>query len=439
MDFARLTAELQYCALSYCWGTSGLKGNYRTTIKTLEERKQKIDFQSLPRTVQDAIQICRRLKIGYLWVDALCIIQDCEKDWQSESTKMAAIYARSHVTIAAEASDSVDGGCFNDPEESLNATLLEHFEIDNILLDGRQSRLYVCPRKTTNNYNRRDMGILGSRGWVCQERMFSPRILHYTRRQLFWECRQHLQGADNATSAGFSRNFSLLDLDVPLPETQLQRWYIDVIYGDYSERKFTFGSDKLPAISSLARVFHRQIQSPYLAGLWRRDLEWGMSWACTGENAKPLGNGCPSWTWASTDSEVYWPPKPSNPPLCQVESVDVTHDSLDPFGTVSGGFIRIRGCIREGWVEKGTLYQNQQSQLLLGRAWLDYPGEAKAVVYLQLFEEFPAPRHQFYRVLLLTPCTQSSQNFWRIGVARINWDFSPGHFEGYPMQSLTIV
>jgi hypothetical protein len=28
------------------------------------------------------------------------------------------------------------------------------------------------------------------RGWVLQERVLSPRVLHFSREQVFWECRQ---------------------------------------------------------------------------------------------------------------------------------------------------------------------------------------------------------------------------------------------------------
>ena len=140
------------------------------------------------------------------------------------------------------------------------------------------------------------------------------------------------------------------------------------------------------------------------------------------------------------DSEVYWPPKPSTQPLCQVESADVIKNSLDPFGSVSSGFIRVKGCTREGWVGNSGLYQDKQSQNFLGCAWLDYRSEeAQAVVCLQLFEECLAPLHRFYRVLLLVPCTQSPQTFRRVGVARIDWDLSPNLFDDSPEQALTIV
>jgi len=159
------TSHLEYCALSYCWGSSGLNGSYRTTVVNLEERKRRIDLQNLPQTIQDVIRICYSLNIGYLWVDALCIVQDCKEDWLTESAKMGAIYARSYIIIAAEASDSAGGGCFNSREESLSAVREDYFVLPNFLSDGRQSCFYLSPDKTIHNYSKLDIGVLGTRGW----------------------------------------------------------------------------------------------------------------------------------------------------------------------------------------------------------------------------------------------------------------------------------
>jgi len=64
-----------YATLSYCWGPPGL--NARTTKENIEERRRRIPFNNLPRTVRDAVQVTRELGIRYLWVDALCIVS-CE-------------------------------------------------------------------------------------------------------------------------------------------------------------------------------------------------------------------------------------------------------------------------------------------------------------------------------------------------------------------------
>jgi hypothetical protein len=38
--------------------------------------KVSIDYHSLPITFKDAIAITLKLEMSYLWIDALCIVQD---------------------------------------------------------------------------------------------------------------------------------------------------------------------------------------------------------------------------------------------------------------------------------------------------------------------------------------------------------------------------
>jgi len=63
----------RYIALSHCWGTSQ---HFTTTIATLKARCEGMSWDSLPKTFQDAIFLTRALKIQFLWIDSLCIIQD---------------------------------------------------------------------------------------------------------------------------------------------------------------------------------------------------------------------------------------------------------------------------------------------------------------------------------------------------------------------------
>jgi hypothetical protein len=73
---------------------------------------RKITFSVLPRTIQDAISVTRRLGVRFLWVDALCIVQDSinGQDWIDESSKMASIYGNAYLTIVAEAANDCSQG-----------------------------------------------------------------------------------------------------------------------------------------------------------------------------------------------------------------------------------------------------------------------------------------------------------------------------------------
>lgn len=75
-----------YLALSHCWGSDPSK-MLTTTKATYNERRVGITVRSLPKT----FHVTRELGYQYIWIDALCIIQDSPTDWETESIKMGAV------------------------------------------------------------------------------------------------------------------------------------------------------------------------------------------------------------------------------------------------------------------------------------------------------------------------------------------------------------
>src|SRR6201992_697456 len=129
-------SDWEYVALSYCWGVHetnalNLRSNSGhpiptpdfltrfslTTSSTIAEHMEDIPVGNIPNTIRDAISITRRLGIRYLWVDCLCIVQDSEDDWQTESPKMGSIYHRAKVTISVDRGDNMNSGCFNTSDQ----------------------------------------------------------------------------------------------------------------------------------------------------------------------------------------------------------------------------------------------------------------------------------------------------------------------------------
>lgn len=49
-------------------------------------------LSSFPQTLRDAITITKSLGFRYLWIDALCILQDSKGDWEKEAAVMGKVY-----------------------------------------------------------------------------------------------------------------------------------------------------------------------------------------------------------------------------------------------------------------------------------------------------------------------------------------------------------
>jgi hypothetical protein len=177
----------RYIALSHCWGSVQ---HCTLTSRTLPEFKSSIPWHILPKTFQDAIIFSTKLDVYYIWIDALCIIQDDPTDWEIESAKMADIYQDSYLTLAATGSSNDVGGCFP-PGES--ATIAAEYQLSvrrslfhshHIMARKKVTHWAWPPSKASANVH-----PLLSRGWAFQERILSPRVLHFCKEELLWECR----------------------------------------------------------------------------------------------------------------------------------------------------------------------------------------------------------------------------------------------------------
>lgn len=96
-----------YCALSYRWGS---KVPLRTTMRTLESHKRSIKDRHLPQTFRDAMRVTRCLGLRYLWIDALCIVQDDKNDWLRQAALMGSIYENCSATIAVHSAEDCAEG-----------------------------------------------------------------------------------------------------------------------------------------------------------------------------------------------------------------------------------------------------------------------------------------------------------------------------------------
>ena len=376
-----------YVALSHCWGAGPWP--WRTVKSNLTERFEAVSENDLPDTLKDACFATRQLHARYIWIDSLCIVQDDEQDWLREAAKMGSIYRGSLVTIAASTAADNRSGLFNTQSRNQKDELTSFAPIRSTLSDGRQSVLYFCGRRRGRSawYNDMERSPLNGRAWVCQERILSPRTIHFSESQLFWECLHSITAEDNIHHQGtqYEGTNSIINMTWRRPfldqvsqtsSTISQHkvsgaeklnlseiWYRNLVQDTYSGRQLTYGKDKLVAISAMARAIHKCRPMSYYAGLWGDSVWQGLLWFSSGSpnmfsaespSRKSKVYRAPSWSWASQDTGVsYYEASASSEgqidgaEVCKVLGVNTTLATEDPFGAVSGGQLKLETIVLE--------------------------------------------------------------------------------------------
>ncbi len=322
-----LPAE-RYIALSYCWG----KGRtVRTTGRTLAHHKLGLRVSTLQKTIQDAAYMTKVLGCKYLWVDALCIIQDNAEDWEIEASRMASVYRNSYVTIAASSAATADDGFL---EHRSPSSVGSNFTMPWSTTEGHSTMIKarVQPRHIWSEVSE----PLESRAWTFQERVLSTRVLAFAPQELRWSCKS------GQTCECGQWGFEEVPLQSIYGLATKREAYLfwEKIVQIYSARNLTFAKDKLTALSGLAGVFQSILDSSYLAGLWVNNMIAGLSWF--GENTQSYSDYvAPSYSWASVEGKVEF--RTLNEVQCFLEAAETSLSGQDPFGRVCAGSIKIRG------------------------------------------------------------------------------------------------
>lgn len=310
-----------YVALSHCWGSSQI---LRTTHSTLEDFQIAIDDELLPQTFRDAVNITRHIKVQFLWIDSLCIVQDDNDDWIHESARMATIYRDAYLVVSAISAKDGNAGCFTKRSGKERPTMC--FEMP--LVNGQVAPVYI--RHAKGHQLIKQPGYeakypLMTRAWALQERFLASRIVHFERNELTWECRWgtrcECESADYEQTRSRAPYFILKDNEdnfghrephyssfkrqwaQPLDQEELYELWHKLV-NEYYKLDCTYPSDYLPAISGLVKIFQQRGCGECVAGSWMnniiRDLMWQKHWALglTFRCRRPVTWRAPSWSWA---------------------------------------------------------------------------------------------------------------------------------------------
>lgn len=370
-----------YVTLSYCWGKDFQK---TCLLKAELEDEFMRALPPVPKTIRDAIDICRRLGVQYLWVDAICIIQGQKgstSDWQRESSRVGAYYANAVVTIAAAWSTHNDEGCLPTDthrpwgtywrtqvrpglsmmKKGISWALSHSMDKQPI---GHDVSAYA---EMAGLALHTEVYPLFSRGWVFQELLLSPRVVWFTKDNVHWRCQMrswHMHDEEDNFLTPFVEKIN---------SRYVHTWNWEDIVSLYTGLNLSFEDDRLPAISGICRYANADgTKTPgsehrYLAGLWSLLIEQSLAWSVMKPDAsrRELPANVPSWSPFSSGQRVHYIKVEREESCdydcakcdvihCDLVDTDIRLTSDDPYGQIDSAALELQVVMLPIKLDRGT-------------------------------------------------------------------------------------
>jgi len=423
--------------LSHCWGPKGVPFKLqKANESTLSER---IPIDKLSLTFKDAIRFTRRLRIlgvRYIWIDALCIIQDSEEDWQDQAFIMGEIYGSAFCNLAACTGPDGSSGLYPHSDGISRRLCTLKAGASSCISGSFAVRDRNVMRSSQNK------STILSRAWCVQELMLAPRVLYFAHNHTVWECSallaedslptRHIDlkdGYDFSSGRKFrykggkadttSRAASLVsEAEDSFPFNYYSAWMEAIL--TYTECDLTYHTDRLVGISGIARLIHAGLgeKEKYIAGLWGNYLPLHLVWEVrsTHKNYRLWPYRAPSWSWASVEGRVYnfltnSEAVSSCTTFVQV-SAEVDLATTDPFGPVRGAILHLKGPVFKAFLGS----RGHTSAKHLCRLFIDAGDNARqdkgpeCIVEHPIHLDFDYPGHEPVRVYCILVMTTAIQD-----------------------------
>jgi hypothetical protein len=314
--------DCRYAALSYVWGERKQDTDYRCTREKVPLYTEDGGLLriSLPRTITDAMDVVRSLGNCYLWIDALCIVQDDNADLKLQISQMDLIYARALFTVVVASRDSADSGIprVNQPNNDIVLDVCRVAKGLNLMSELRSSR---DAEKTPYPWNQR--------GWTFQENLLSKRCVIFLENQVLWKCTQAVwkegtvreptpqgqQGVPkyllfDVAGAQFGGNDNDSHTRFTLP-------YLSQVVAKYQMRRFSQESDVVDAFQGILQRVTGVSSELFHWGLPQSSFEQALLWSSdstfrreeryifrlTDGSAYPVD--IPSWSWMGWNCQKF--------------------------------------------------------------------------------------------------------------------------------------
>lgn len=332
MSICCLPENSQYVALSYCWPSTPYLTLIRANREELFQHNALLNaMDKLPGTIQDALKCAQQLRFRYLWIDALCIIQDDDNHKIKQLRQMDRVYSCATLTIvcaypvprdAPDPCSGLPGFEKSDPKRKRYPHMIKGL------------RMVVA---SEGPYLALDRARWSTRAWTFQEEHLSPKLLYFTPAQVYYECAcssfcedvladggaQPAYVAPGSTLWSMKKQYNTGNLKInwgqwhlsrkPLATTPEKWRSYTMALSTYTSRDVTYPTDVLNAFEGVRAVLSEAMQTDFWQGIPENILPLALCWQLNGvfrrretsDDYVPLTEMLfPSWSWAGWISKV---------------------------------------------------------------------------------------------------------------------------------------
>lgn len=344
------SSDAKYFALSYVWGQVKMWDTLRSNHaqRLIPGSLAEVHF---PKTIRDAMAVVHSLGERYLWVDAICLVQDDGEQMARDIPNMDIIYGHAFATVVALDGHDAAAGLpgvspgTREPQKITSLTVSDnspHLDDDPASENRVPIYLTATPRPL---YLALELSRWNSRGWVMQEQLLSRRCLYFSTECVYFQCARHTmsEGGVNQDITG-SRTpgeTSITDDDDFLERANSVNPLLDLqaiavhdlpthrrlslsfnaytkLVSTYSQRNLTVKSDILNGLAGMISVMGGYFGSSTFHGLPAALISHALMWSPVARNprrGKQLmtqfsldptdpDSRFPSWSWAGWDGPV---------------------------------------------------------------------------------------------------------------------------------------
>lgn len=333
-----------YIALSYVWGDEKplLLGEHNYVRLITDDGPA--PFQNdVPQVFLDAIKVADVIGCQYIWIDAICILQDDEDDRTVQIENMRSIYSCACLTIVSDSSNAATGLLGLQNRSSTTSQILyqhDQLQLTNVLPNLHHSSLsYLQWRPEDSHWEARGPRVASpweSRGWTFQEKILSKRLLIFSAHQMFFHCNSATWSEDTilevidsaasvdtfidtteagATHDSFAENHPQGHLSIIIkPNLALNQSAISMTKQSlelYENLLSAYTTGKLSKASDAINAFYGGLDAlsstlgQHICGTPEVVIHAAMLWNYAGESKMTFERSeFPSWSWAGWERDA---------------------------------------------------------------------------------------------------------------------------------------